>query len=278
MKVAIISNKRREEIDALMKGFENEKIPVVFVNIGKLALFTQGSKTDILAKGIDFEKYDAIYLWLEPEFTQFAEPFLDILVSKGIYCQMKPESFYILSNLPFLYSVLNAKGVKISKTMILGDVSTVEAIASNLSFPIIFKMFSGYTKTQSLVIENTRGLKSAIKSVKAKPDVITIQDYIEGDILYVAVIGKQTFGMTRKWSKQKFEHEKKTLYTKISDKESEMAIKAANAIGLDIATIKMVEGKVLTVRPQIDYLKFNKVLGSNLCNVVAKYFKEVLEV
>ena len=118
MKVAIISDKKNENMVELQQGFEKEKIHAPFINIDRVSLLTQGRNTDLVAARLDFSKYDAVYLKVSRQFTQFIEPFIDTLVSKGIYCQFKPEAFYIIANKPFQYSVLHAKGVRTSETMI----------------------------------------------------------------------------------------------------------------------------------------------------------------
>jgi glutathione synthase/RimK-type ligase-like ATP-grasp enzyme len=230
-----------------------------------------------LASKIDFSKYDAIYLKVSRQFTQFIEPFVDTLVSNGIYCQFKPEAFYIIANKPFQYSVLHSKGVKTSETMIFSDVTALEWAAEEIRFPIILKTFFGLRKTQSIVIENLRSFKSLVKSIRGEIDAITLQEYIEGDVNYAAVIGKDVYTIKRKWNDQKFEHEKKPVSASLTEEDQKKAIRAAQTVGADIATIKLVEGTVLGVRPSIDFLQFKKVMGKDLGLAVANFYKDKVD-
>jgi glutathione synthase/RimK-type ligase-like ATP-grasp enzyme len=242
--------------------------------VEKISLLTQGKNTNIIAGKLDFSKYDAVYLKVSRQFTQFIEPFIDTLVSKGIYCQFKPEAFYIIANKPYQYAVLNAKGINVSESMIFSDASALEWTAEEIKFPVIFKTFLGLRKTQSLVVENMRSFKSLVKSIRGEVDAITLQEYFEGDVNYAAVIGKDVYTIKRKWNAQKFEHEKKPVSATLSDEDAKMAIKAAQTVGTDLATVKLVEGKVIGVRPTINFLQYKKVMGKDLGQTVAKFYKE----
>ncbi|RLG69637.1 MAG: hypothetical protein DRO04_03100, partial [Candidatus Iainarchaeum archaeon] len=87
----------------------------------------------------------------------------------------------------------------------------------------------------------------------------------------VAVVGEKTFAVKRKWDKNRFEHQKKKRPAAISETESKIAISALKNIGLDIGIVKLIEGKVVGMRPYIDFIEFEKVLGKNVALTVAEY-------
>ncbi|MFH1588263.1 MAG: hypothetical protein ABIA76_02930 [Candidatus Diapherotrites archaeon] len=275
MQAVLLSEKKDESMeliqDGMLKaGFEHTG----FIYLSRVGLLTKNNKTKIAAGNVNFEKYDCVYIKADPELTQFVEPLADELRQKGIYCNIKPESYYIVSNKPYLYSVLHQKKIEAQKTTIIHSHSMILDSITSFEYPILIKTFSGIKKTQSLVIDSLRGLKSFIKSIKASVSAVTIQEYLQGDVIYCAVIGEKVFAYKRKWIEKEFEHSQKMLSVALSDKEKEQALKSSEACSLDIALVKMINGKVINVHPLLDLSTFNKALGKELQETIGQYFME----
>ena len=277
MSIAIIADAKTDELEALRaaflkKGFESAP----FIKTSKIGLYTDSQRTEIVVGTINFRKYDAVYLQADAELTQFVEPFLDELIEEGIYCQAKPDSYYSTSNKPLMYTILKSRGVPISKTAIVGSPLYAESAVKGFGFPISFKTFSGQRKTQQLVLDSERSLKSAAKSIKGGIDAVVLQEYLEDDMEYCFVVGKNVNAVRRKWDSKNQEHGKKAISYTVSDKDAETALKAAAAMGLDIATVKMIGGKVINVVPTIDFERFKKAVGTALQERIADHYWEVL--
>jgi glutathione synthase/RimK-type ligase-like ATP-grasp enzyme len=275
MQAVLLSEKKDESIllikEGMLKaGFEH----VGFIYLSRVGLLTKNNKTSIAVGSVNFEKYDCAYLKAKPELTQFVEPLADELREKGIYCNVKPESYYIISNKPYLYSLLHQKKIEAQKTTVIHSPSMVLDSMESFSYPVIIKTFDGIKKTQSLVIDSLRGLKSFIKSIKSNVSAVTIQDYLQGDVFYCAVVGENVFSYKRKWLEDEFEHSQKMVSVALSDDEKEKALRAANACSLDIALVKMIQGKIINVNPLLDITKFNKALGKEIQETIGHYFME----
>jgi len=274
MNVALIAEKKTPDIEALIKAFNSKKIDSEFVEIGSIGVLVEKNSSILFHEGKSFSEYDSVFLSLPVEFTVFAEPFISELVDSGIYCNLKPNSYYLLSNKPFLYVSLNSKKVNISKTDIIADKETIDASLKTFSYPLIVKTFSGLKKTNSVLIESERSLKSFIRSISVNIDAITIQEYLEGDVDQSLVIGDDVFTIKRKWVEKELSHSKKPLTTKLSDNDREMAIKAAKVSGMDIGVVKMINGKVIGVRNKIDFAMFNDASSQNMYEKVVAHYEE----
>ncbi len=274
MKVAVVSEKLDNDLANGVDAFRKICGESSFIEIGDLALLIEENKSGVFLEEKDFEEFDAVYLKAAPSFTQFVEPFLDELVEKGIYCQFKPESFYILSNKPFLYATLNSKGVNISHTVVVSDAKQLEGLTSGFSYPVIMKTFNGLNKTQNLVIDSERSLKSVIKSSNPKIDAITVQHYLEGDLFQSVVVGENVFTVKRTWNEEKLEHAKKGVSTKLPEEEKELAIKAAKVVGADVVQVKTIEGTVIGLNPVVNISSYSGILGTDLFEETAKMFRE----
>lgn len=277
MKTAIISEKFDNKAENLLKAFNERKIDAEFVEVGDLGVFVENNTSTIFHASKNFSEFDAAFVDLPMGFTLFAEPFLSELVDSGIYCQMKPNSFYALSNKPFSYSTLSLKGVKIPKTDILGHKDSVDSSIDEFDFPVIVKTFLGLKKTNSVLVESERSLKSFIKSIAVEVDAITIQEYMQGDVDQSLIIGDDVYSVKRRWIDKELAHSKKAVTTKVSDEDSEMAIKAVKVLGMDVGIVKMINGSVIGVRNSIDFEFFNSALSQNTYEKLAIFYKEKIE-
>ncbi|PIN84744.1 MAG: hypothetical protein COV47_05750 [Candidatus Diapherotrites archaeon CG11_big_fil_rev_8_21_14_0_20_37_9] len=274
MDVAIIAEQQDEQLKKLQAAFKEKSLTAEFIEVGSLGIFVEKNVSMIYHESRPFSEYDSVFIDLPLEFTLFAEPFLSELVDAGIYCPMKPNSFYVLSNKPFLYSTLSMKKVKITKTDILADKETVDSSLEDFAYPLIVKTFLGLKKTNSVLIESERSLRSFIKSISVSFDAITIQEYIEGDVDQSIVIGDDVYTIKRKWVEKELAHSKKPLNTKLADHDKETAIKAVRVAGLDIGVVKMIQGKVIGVRKKLDLDLFSDALSINMYHKIAVHYAE----
>ena len=274
MDVAVIAEQKTKDLEQLIAAFRSRKVSSEFLEAGNLGIFVEKSVSTVFKEGTPFNKYSSIFLSLPVQFTLFAEPFLSELVDSGTYCQLKPNSYYILSNKPFLYSTLNSKGVLLPKTDILADKETIDSSVSDFSYPLIVKTFLGLKKTNSVLVESERSLRSFVKSISMDVDAVTIQEYLSGDVDQTLVIGDDCYTVKRKWVEKELSHSKKAVSTKLSENEKEMAIKAARVCGMDIGVVKMIGGRVIGVRNRIDMRLFNDALSQDLFDKVASHYAE----
>jgi len=274
MNVSLIAEKESEDIKKLLQAFKSKNLSAEFIDVGDVGVLIEKNVSTLFHEEKSLKESDSVFLSLPVEFTLFAEPFLSELVDLGAYSQLKPHSYYILSNKPFLYSNLNSKGVLTPKTDILADKEAIDFSLKEFSYPLIVKTFLGLKKTNSVLVESERSLKSFIKSISVNVDAITIQEYLEGDVDQSLVIGYDVFTIKRKWVEKELSHSKKSLSTKLSDEDKETTVRAAKVCGVDIGVVKMINGHVIGVRNRINFQVFNDALSLNMHEKVAEYYYE----
>jgi len=152
MKAVLISEKKDPSILLIKEAMEKKFSHVGFIHLSRVGLLTKNNKTKIMVGSINFEKYDCAYINAKPDLTQFIEPLIDEIRQKGIYCNLKPESYYITSNKPFLYVLLNSKEIPVQKTTVVSSANLIESSMNSFEYPVIIKTFEGNKKTQSLVM------------------------------------------------------------------------------------------------------------------------------
>ncbi|HZX19696.1 MAG TPA: hypothetical protein VFF13_01635 [archaeon] len=274
MNVAIIAEQDNDDVKKLIAAFKTKKMASEFIEAGNIGIYIQKNASKIFLDKKNFSQYDAAFVSLPLTFTPFAEPFLSELVDEGIYCQLKPNSYYLLSNKPFLYSTLSSKGVKTPQTDILADKESVDYSLKEFTYPIIVKTFLGLKKTNSVLVESDRSLKSFIKSISLNIDAITIQTHLEGNVDQSLVVGDDVYTVKRKWIEEELSHSKKAINTRLADHDKETAIKAAKVSGMDVGVVKMINGNVIGVRNSVDFKLFNDALSQNMYEKVAQHYSE----
>jgi len=272
MKTLFIHEKGNQCIVQLKEAFNKKNISVEAIDISELGLLTEGKQTTLISNGLKLDEFDSCFLDVGVQFTQFVEPLLDEFSQKGIYCQVKPDSFSILSSKAFQITTLNAHGIKTPDTVIFGSSYFINSSLKEFSFPLILQVFDGYKKIQDVLVESEKSLLSIVKSIKSDFDTLLLQDFFEKDLDVSAIIGEQVFTVRRPWNKEKFEYVKKGSSITLTEKEQSSLIKARNTIGLDIAVIKSIQGNIVSVKSSVDFMFFQEIIGKNLFEATAEFF------
>jgi len=251
------------------KGFTPKSL-----DLKKVSLASGKKGTELMDGSIDFDQIDCVYLKAGLKLAQFAEPLLDELERRNIYCQVKTKSNFISTNEPLQLAILNSKNVKMPKTMVFGSPKLIKAQAEKFSYPVQFKAFRRGEKTMSMLVESERSLVSIADSLRAEQDAIIVREFIEGDVDESAIIGGKVFTMRRKFDRGVPQPMKKGQFVKLPQVEKETAIHSAHICGYDIASVKMCKGYVLKVKPLLKINTFNKVTGEDLYEEIADLFKQ----
>lgn len=263
----------RKRFAFLKEAFKQAGFDVKMLAVRELTLFTSMAGSKIRNSKLSLSKTKAIYLETPLKLTQFVEPLLDEIERRSIYCQVKSNSYYIGSNELLQLSVLNEYNIKIPRTIILGNVEQIKAVAEKFSYPVLLKLYSKGEKMQTFIAKDEKMLTSLADGIQAENAII--RDYIAGEVDHCAVIGDKVYNLKRMVKEDgSLQPLKKAVPAKLSKAEEETAIQAASVCGCDIATVKMCKGFVLKVKPYINMVVFTKKTGENIFEEVAMLFKE----
>ncbi|MCX8190129.1 MAG: hypothetical protein N3F05_02775 [Candidatus Diapherotrites archaeon] len=260
----------RKRFALLRNAFEQKGFSVKLLPVRRLTLFADrnGSKAKIFGNG----KFDgAVYLETPFMLTQFVEPLLDYIETKGFYCQVHKGAYYVGSNELLQISLLSSYGIKIPYTRIFGNIEQIRKAKEKFSYPVVVKVYKNGEKIQSMIAKNSDALASLTERIEG--DTAVVSEFIEGDIEHCAVIGEEVFALRSTTSDPtKVRLMKNAVNVKLSKTEEETAIQAASICGCDIATVKMCRGFVTRVKPHVNMILFTKKTGRNLFEKVAELF------
>jgi hypothetical protein len=80
--------------------------------------------------------------------------------------------------------------------------------------------------------------------------------------------------MRHAWNAERLEHSAKAQSIKISSEHRQIALDATRALGIDIARVKMIQGRVVSVDPLIHAERFERALSIDVSKHIADYFTE----
>jgi len=275
MKALLLGGRKSKGINRLRQAFLEKGFEKVdFMLISKLNLVSRGGKTQIVNDGIKISDYDVVYLRAKLKLTPFIEPLLDELKEEGIYTQSRPGSYYINSNEALQLAALNSKSLPITKSVVVAEPKMVKDSTEKFNYPIIFKSYKGNRKIQSILVESPRSLLYLTKSIKMDLDAVVVREFEESDLIQCAVIGEKVFAVRRRWNGIEIEKLGKGIGYCLSDSEKYTATMAAWACGCEVATVKLSNGFVTDVIPDINFSIFWKKTGANIYAEVAELFSK----
>ncbi len=274
MNLLVLKKKDKKKYPFLKSAFEEKGFTVKTADLTDLSLFSDMENSRIEGPIPKICDVGAVYFEAGLQSTSFVEPLLSEIERREIYCQVKKNSHYILSNELLQITMLNSFNIKVPRTFILRDLAKVKSVAPKLSYPVLFKVFSSGGKDQSTIVESEKALFSVSRGIKKKASGVLLREFIEGDVDQVAVIGKKVFSIQRKLEKGELQDLKKAQVSALSAQDKETAIQAATICGCDIATVKLCKGYVLKVKPLVNFLLYNKKTGEDLFECVAEFYRE----
>jgi len=273
MDILIIAEKKRK-IQSLLDALNEKGAHADYLRVSKITLVSKKGETQIKSMGKEIPHYDAVYINVRTSLAQFVEPLLEEIETIGSYTNIKKNSYYLGSNEPYSFVALAQEKVPCPRTITTGSGKNIEAFSKKISFPVIAKTFVGKKVQQELFINSSRELSFFSKSMRTDIDAFMIREFIEGEVISCAVIGEKVFSVKKKQTNETSKQIKKGKVYKTTEKEKEIAIKAANSLGYAIAFVEMVKGEVIKVEPIIPLDDFNSVLSENLEEYIALFLIE----
>jgi len=271
MKILVIAE-NEDSVEGFIPKLRNKGFEANFLQLIKINMVSKHKLTLIKAVQENIPRYDAIFLQSRTNLAPFIEPLLDEVVTQNIYINCRPGAYYVVSNEPYLFVTLAMGNVPTLDTITVGSAQGVEQVGSKLVFPVMIKSFKGNVAQQALVVNSKKELGSFVKSIKGAVDAFLIREFVEDDVYSCVVIGEKAFGVIRKHKEQDVDPLEKGKSTTLGDHDKEIATKAARVCGLDIAQVNIVDGKVISVSPIIDWNVFSKVTSVDYEDQVAQFY------
>lgn len=289
MKIAILSNgpgnystKRLKEV-ALSRGHE-----VVIVKYKECYASIEQNKPTVSYKGQDLATFDAVIPRIASYMTRYGTAIVRQLEMQGVYTVS--SSIAIARSRDKLRSMqlLAKAGVGIPKTVFSRNSADIDDLIDKLGgTPVIIKLARGTHGNGVVLAETKKAAKSVLQAFYLTNEDgtnILIQEFIKEsagtDIRALVVGGRVVASMKRQSLDDDFRSNLhkggEGTMIKLTEEERKMAVKAAKAMGLNIAGVDMMRSErgplILEVNASPGF-GIEKVTGRDVATSIIEYIE-----
>jgi ribosomal protein S6--L-glutamate ligase len=290
MKIAILSNgpgnystKRLKDV-AKLRGHT-----VKVIKYKECYASIEKNKPAVSYRGEDLTGYDAIVPRIASYMTRYGTAIVRQLEMQGIYTVS--SSIAIARSRDKLRSMqlLAKAGVDIPKTVFSRNSTDIDGLIEKLGgTPVIIKLARGTHGNGVVLAESKKAAKSVLQAFYLQNEDgtnILVQEFVEEsagtDIRAFVVGGRVVASMKRQSLDDDFRSNLhkggEGTMVKLTDEERKMAVKAARAMGLNIAGVDMMRSKrgplVLEVNASPGF-GIEKVTGRDVATPIIEYLEQ----
>lgn len=287
MKIAILSNgpgnystKRLKE-EALKRGHE-----VTIIKYRDCYASIEQNNPTVSYKGQDLTKFDAIIPRIAANMTKYGTAILRQLEMQGVYSTS--SSIAISRSRDKLRSMqLMAKaGIGIPKTVVSRNTTDIDDLLEQLGgMPVIIKLARGTHGNGVVLAETKKAAKSVLQAFYLTNDDgtnILLQEFVKesaGTDIRAFVVGSRVVASMKRQSldddfRSNLHKGGEGTVIKLTEEERKMAIKAAKAMGLNIAGVDMMRSDrgplILEVNASPGF-GIEKVTGRDVASAIIEY-------
>lgn len=290
MKIAILSNgpgnystKRLKE-EAILRGHE-----VTIVKYKECYASIEQNNPTVSYKGNDLAKFDAIIPRIASYMTKYGTAIVRQLEMQGAYTTS--SSIAITRSRDKLRSMqlLAKSGIGIPKTVVSRNTTDIDSLLDHVGgTPVIIKLARGTHGNGVVLAETKKAAKSVLQAFYLTNDDgtnILIQEFIKesaGTDIRAFVVGSRVVASMKRQSldddfRSNLHKGGEGTIIKLTDEEKKVAIKAAKAMGLNIAGVDMMRSDrgplILEVNASPGF-GIEKVTGRNVAGSIIEYVEQ----
>jgi ribosomal protein S6--L-glutamate ligase len=290
MKIAILSNgngnystKRLVE-EARSRGHE-----VRVIKYRDCYASIEQNNPTVSYRGEDLGKYDAIIPRIASNMTRYGTAIVRQLETQGVYTVSSSISINRSRDKLRSLQLLAKAGVGIPKTVFSRNSTDIDDLIEKIGgIPIIIKLARGTHGNGVVLAESKKAAKSVLQALYLSNEDgtnVLLQEYIEEsagtDIRAFVVGGRVVASMKRQSLDDDFRSNLhkggEGTVIKLTELETKMAIKAAKAMGLNVAGVDLMRSErgplVLEVNASPGF-GIEKVTGRNVALAIIEYIEQ----
>jgi len=290
MKIAILSNgngnystKRLKE-EAIARGHE-----VKVIKYRDCYASIEQAKPTVSYRGEDLAQFDAIIPRIAANMTRYGTAIVRQLEMQGVYTVSSSIAINRSRDKLRSLQLLARAGVGIPKTIVSRNSTDIDDLIDKVGgTPVIIKLARGTHGNGVVLAESKKAAKSVLQALYLSNEDgtnILLQEFVEEsagmDIRAFVVGGRVVASMKRQSLDDDFRSNLhrggEGTVVKLTEEETKMAIKAAKAMGLNIAGVDLMRSArgplVLEVNSSPGF-GIEKVTGRNVATPIIEYIEQ----
>lgn len=290
MKIAILSNgpgnystKRLKE-EAKLRGHE-----VTVVKYKECYASIEQNNPTVSYQGQDLSKFDAIIPRIASYMTKYGTAIVRQLEMQGVYTTSSSIAISRSRDKLRSLQLLAKSGIGIPKTVVSRNTTDIDDLLGHLGgMPVIIKLARGTHGNGVVLAETKKAAKSVLQAFYLTNDDgtnILLQEFIEessGTDIRAFVVGSRVVASMKRQSldddfRSNLHKGGEGTIIKLTDEEKKIAVKAAKAMGLNIAGVDLMRSArgplILEVNASPGF-GIEKVTGRNVAGAIIEYVEQ----
>lgn len=290
MKIAILSNgpgnystKRLKE-EAKLRGHE-----VTVVKYKECYASIEQNNPTVSYQGEDLSKFDAIIPRIASYMTKYGTAIVRQLEMQGVYTTSSSIAISRSRDKLRSLQLLAKSGIGIPKTVVSRNTTDIDDLLNHLGgMPVIIKLARGTHGNGVVLAETKKAAKSVLQAFYLTNDDgtnILLQEFIEesaGTDIRAFVVGSRVIASMKRQSldddfRSNLHKGGEGTIVKLTDEEKKVAVKAAKAMGLNIAGVDLMRSSrgplILEVNASPGF-GIEKVTGRNIAGAIIEYVEQ----
>jgi ribosomal protein S6--L-glutamate ligase len=283
MKIGVLSkNPEFWATTEIMSALKEKGAEPIYVRTPEVHLMLEGPKVDAIYEKQSLSRLDSVIPRIGRSLTQ-----LGIMILKHFDLMKLPSTLSMIGlltarNKYLALQALHGAGVKIPESVLIASRNKYEEPTEYLSPPLVMKLLSG---TQGIGVMRVRDAKEAgpiIDTLSELDQMICLQKFIPNpgeDIRVFVIDGKIVGAMKRKAAPHEWRSNihigGRGIPHKLSKAEAETSVKAAEAVGVEIAGVDLIsvdeDPYVIEVNASPGFRGLLGATGINAAEEIAKY-------
>ncbi|MCK4326903.1 MAG: RimK family alpha-L-glutamate ligase [Candidatus Diapherotrites archaeon] len=192
--------------------------------------------------------FDAVYPRTSSPDIEYAPIILDMLIDAGVYSPIQPDAITIAKNKFYTLKIMAEAGLPTPKSVLITSPRIVESVVKDFEFPVVVKLQHGMAGKGVMLVSSQNDFPPIIDAMAKLHQTVNVEEFIKnpGEDHRLFVVGDEVVAaMKRKAVK---EGEFRTNITiggkpepyKPTKEEVEIALKAANTIGMEICGVDLI--------------------------------------
>lgn len=286
MKIAILANGNANySTKRLVEEAEKRGHKVKVIKYRKCYLSLDAKHPEVFYKGKKVEGFDAIIPRISNRMTRYGCAIVRQFEMQGLWTASSSIAIVRARDKLRSAQILTKNGVDTPRTFVSRNTTDIDALLDQIGLPVIIKLASGTHGNGVVLAETRKAAKSALQAFYLYNEDgtnILIQEYIEesaGTDIRAFVVGSRVVASMQRRSldddfRSNLHKGGEGTKIKLTDEEKKIAVKAARAMGLQIAGVDLMRSKrgplVLEVNASPGF-GIEKITGRNVASKIIDY-------
>jgi ribosomal protein S6--L-glutamate ligase len=283
MKIGILSkNIEFWATSEIIKALESKHAQPIYLRTPEIHLTLNEGKVDAVYQKKSLSTLDAVIPRIGRSLTQLGIILLQQLELMKIPSTLSMNGLLVARNKYLALQALYRAGVRFPESVLVASRNRTEETAEYISPPLVMKLLSGTQGVGVMLVRDVKEAGPIIDTLSELQQIICLQRYLPnpGEDIRVFVTGGEVVGaMKRKAAPHEWRSNIHIggygVAHKLSEREKETALKAAEAVGVEIAGVDLIsvsnEPYVIEVNASPGFRGLLQATGINAAEKIAEY-------